>query len=136
MLVATKVGMEAFGSRGLAPERIVSAVEGSLKRLRTDYIDLCFAHTDDVQTPLESTLDAFDRLVSAGKVRAIGASNYTAERLREALDISANQSIAQYSVLQPHYNLLERGKFEGALQELASPATSPSCRTLHWHQDS
>ena len=118
VLVATKVGMEAFGGRGLAPERIASAVEGSLKRLRTDYIDLYFAHTDDAQTPLESTLEAFDRLAEAGKVRAIGASNYAAERLREALDISVNRSIAQYSVLQPHYNLLEREKFEGALQDL------------------
>src|SRR3954465_1679733 len=118
VLVATKVGMEGFGGRGLAPERIASAVDASLERLRTDYIDLYFAHTDDPQTPLEATLDAFDRLVTAGKVRAIGASNYSAERLREALDTSARQSFASYSVLQPHYNLVERSTFEGALQDL------------------
>jgi aryl-alcohol dehydrogenase-like predicted oxidoreductase len=118
VLVATKVGMEGFGGRGLAPERIASSVDGSLKRLRTDYIDLYFAHTDDSQTPLEATLEAFDRLVTAGKVRAIGASNYSAERLREALDTSARRSFASYSVLQPHYNLVERSKFEGALQDL------------------
>jgi aryl-alcohol dehydrogenase-like predicted oxidoreductase len=118
VLIATKVGAEVFGSRGLAPERILKAVEGSLTRLRTDYIDLYFAHFDDPQTPLDRTLGAFDRLVTSGKVRAIGASNYTAERLREALETSATQGFASYSVLQPHYNLVERAKFEGPLQNL------------------
>src|SRR4051794_33274664 len=118
VLVATKVGMEVQGSKGLAPERIAASVDASLKRLRTDYIDLYFAHTDDLQTPLEDTLDAFDRVVKAGKVRAIGASNYTADRLQQALDISEARSLASYSVLQPHYNLMDRGKFEGALQDL------------------
>lgn len=118
VLVATKVGLEVFGGKGLAPERIRAGVDGSLKRLRTEYIDLYFAHADDPQTPLETTLEAFDRLITAGKVRAIGASNYTAERLGEALDISARRSLAAYTVLQPHYNLVERGKFEGALQDL------------------
>jgi aryl-alcohol dehydrogenase-like predicted oxidoreductase len=118
VLIATKVGMELSGSKGLAPERIASSVEGSLRRLRTDHIDLYFAHTDDAQTPLEATLEAFDRLVRAGKVRAIGASNYSADRLRQALDISVSRSLASYTVLQPHYNLMERDKFEGALQDL------------------
>jgi aryl-alcohol dehydrogenase-like predicted oxidoreductase len=118
VLIATKVGAEVFGSRGLAPERIARAVEESLKRLRTDHIDLYFAHYDDPQTPLEATLEAFDTLVSSGKVRAIGASNYTPDRLRAALDTSAARSLASYSVLQPEYNLVERSKFEGALQEL------------------
>jgi aryl-alcohol dehydrogenase-like predicted oxidoreductase len=118
VLVATKVGMAVFGGKGLAPERIAAAVDGSLRRLHTDYIDLYFAHQDDPETPLDATLEAFDRLIAAGKVRAIGASNYTAERLREALDISAARSLAAYTVLQPHYNLVERDKFEGPLQTL------------------
>ncbi len=84
-MIATKVGAEVFGSKGLAPGHVASAVDASLKRLRSDYIDLYFAHYDDPQTPLETTLEAFDKLVSSGKGRAIGASNFTAERLRAAL---------------------------------------------------
>jgi aryl-alcohol dehydrogenase-like predicted oxidoreductase len=118
VVIATKVGADVFGSKGLAPDRIARSVEGSLKRLRTDYIDLYFAHFDDPQTPLDATLGAFDTLVKSGKVRAIGASNYTAERLREALDTSAARSLASYSVLQPEYNLVARSKFEGPLQAL------------------
>ena len=118
VLIATKVGGEVFGSRGLAPERIARAVEGSLKRLRTDYIDLYFAHFDDLETPLDAAVGAFDRLVRSGQVRAIGASNYTAERLRAALDTSHARSLVSFSVLQPHYNLVERSKFEGPLQDL------------------
>lgn len=118
VVIATKVGAEVFGGKGLAPERIARAVEGSLNRLRTDYIDLYFAHFDDPQTPLDATLGAFDALVTAGKVRAIGASNYTVDRLREALDTSAERSIVPFSVLQPEYNLVERSKFEGPLQNL------------------
>jgi aryl-alcohol dehydrogenase-like predicted oxidoreductase len=118
VLIATKVGAEVFGGRGLAPERIATAVEGSLKRLRTDYIDVYFAHYDDPRTPLEATLGALDTLVKSGKVRAIGASNYTAERLRDALDASAARSLTAYSVMQPEFNLVERSKFEGPLQSL------------------
>ena len=118
VLIATKVGAEVFGGRGLLPARITSSVEGSLKRLRTDHIDLYFAHYDDPETPLDATLDAFDSLVRAGKVRAIGASNYSAERLGQALDTSAARALTSYTVLQPEYNLVEREKFEGPLQEL------------------
>jgi aryl-alcohol dehydrogenase-like predicted oxidoreductase len=118
VLIATKVGAEVGGGKGLAPARIAAAVEGSLQRLGTDYIDLYFAHYDDPATPLEDTLEAFDRLVRAGKVRAIGASNHDAARLRQALDISAARGLASYTVLQPHYNLLERARFEGPLQDL------------------
>lgn len=118
VLVATKVGMDLGGTTGLAPGRIATAVEASLKRLQTDVIDLYFAHRDDTETPLEDTLEAFDRLVKAGKVRAIGASNYNAERLEQALEISTTNGLARYTVLQPLYNLVERDKFEGALQDL------------------
>ena len=117
VLIATKVGMELGGTKGLAPKRIAAAVEGSLKRLRTDYIDLYFAHLDDRDTPLEAALEAFDRLVRAGKVRAIGASNYDAARLAQALDISAARKLAAYCTLQPQYNLMDRS-FEGALQKI------------------
>lgn len=118
VLIATKVGGEMDGSKGLAPDRIARSAEGSLRRLDTDYIDLYFAHVDDPATPLADVLEAFDRLVRAGKVRAIGASNYDASRLAEALDISAANGLPSYTVLQPHYNLLERADFEGALQAL------------------
>ena len=118
VVIATKVGFELFGSAGLAPDRIIACAEGSLRRLRTDYIDLYFAHRDDPGTPLESTLEAFHRLVTSGKVRAIGASNYTAQRLSEALDVSAVHALTPFTVLQPEYNLVERAKFEGPLQNL------------------
>jgi aryl-alcohol dehydrogenase-like predicted oxidoreductase len=118
VLVATKVGAEVGGTTGLAPARIAAAVDGSLQRLGTDYIDLYFAHYDDAAVPLEDTLAAFDRLVRAGKVRAIGASNHDAARLRQALDLSAARGLAGYTVLQPHFNLLERARFEGPLQDL------------------
>jgi aryl-alcohol dehydrogenase-like predicted oxidoreductase len=118
VLIATKVGAEMGGSKGLAPGRIAAAVDGSLQRLGTDYIDLYFAHDDDPATPLEDTLGAFDALIRAGKVRAIGASNYDAARLRQALDVSASRGLASYTVLQPHFNLLERSRFEGPLQDL------------------
>jgi len=118
VLVATKVGMEMDGTKGLSSERISKGVEASLKRLRTDYIDLYFAHEDDPQTPLDVTLAAFDRLIQAGKVRAIGASNYSAARLAQATEISGKQGLAHYSALQPQYNLLDRDQFEGALQNL------------------
>ncbi len=118
VLIATKVGMEWSAGIGLAPDYIETAVEGSLKRLQTDYIDLYFAHRDDPDTPLEATLEAFDRLIQAGKVRAIGASNYTAARLNEALDLSAARGLAHYSVLQPLFNLMDRAAFEDDLQSV------------------
>jgi aryl-alcohol dehydrogenase-like predicted oxidoreductase len=118
VLIATKVGMKPDGPRALSAERIVAGVEASLRRLRTDRIDLYFAHRDDPETPLEITLAAFDQLIRAGKVRAIGASNYEAGRLAQSMDISADQGLAKYTVLQPQYNLLSREQFEGPLQEL------------------
>ena len=118
VLLATKVGMRPDGPQALSAERIVAGVNASLKRLRTEYIDLYFAHRDDAETPLEVTLGAFDKLIQAGKVRAIGASNYEAARLAQALKISAERRIGRYTVLQPQYNLVAREDFEGPLQDL------------------
>ena len=115
VLIATKVGF----MKGLSAGQIAEAIEASLRRLQTDYVDLYYAHKDDAGTPLEETLRAFDTLVRDGKVRAIGASNYSAERLDEALAISEREGLAKYTVLQPEYNLMTRDRFEGALQEAA-----------------
>jgi aryl-alcohol dehydrogenase-like predicted oxidoreductase len=113
VILATKVGMDmGEGRKGLNPAYIRQAVEASLKRLQTDCIDLYQAHSDDAETPLEETLKAFDDLVSAGKVRYIGASNYTGARLAEALETSRKNNLTSYVSLQPHYNLVEREKFE------------------------
>src|SRR6185295_16914958 len=117
--IATKVGMLPMGAAPeLTPARIAAAAEASLRRLGVEAIDLYYAHQDDATTPLAETLAGFDALVRAGKVRAIGASNYSAERLAEALDVSARDGLARYEVLQPEYNLMTRGKYEGALQDL------------------
>jgi aryl-alcohol dehydrogenase-like predicted oxidoreductase len=118
VLIATKVGMlPGEGGEKLEPARIAAAAEASLRRLGT-HIDLYYAHQDDEKTPLGDTLAAFDALVKAGKVRAIGASNYSAARLGEALDISEREGLARYEVLQPEYNLMVRDKFEGDRQQL------------------
>lgn len=116
VLIATKVGMMPGG---LNPDVIERAVEGSLRRLGTDRIDLYFAHKDDADTPLDDVLAAFARLLDAGKVRSIGASNYSAMRLKAALDASKAASLPHYTVLQPEYNLVSRHGFEGELQDLA-----------------
>lgn len=120
VVVATKVG-SLSGRRGLSAANIRAAAEDSLRRLQTDHIDLYWAHIDDAETPLEETLGAFDSLIREGKVRNIGASNYGAERLAEALAISERDGLARYGVLQQHYNLLERG-YEGALREVVAAA--------------
>jgi aryl-alcohol dehydrogenase-like predicted oxidoreductase len=119
VVVATKVGSWPE-RKGLSAKNIAEAVDDSLRRLRTDYIDLYYAHRDDPDTAQEETADAFDALVRAGKVRAIGASNFTAERLRSALEISARDGLASYVALQPHYNLMEREEYENALAPLVS----------------
>jgi aryl-alcohol dehydrogenase-like predicted oxidoreductase len=119
VLIATKVGMlPGEGGETLQATRMAAAVEASLGRLRTDYIDLYYAHRDDPDTPLEETLAAFDRLIRSGKVRAIGASNYGAPRLAQALRVSEREGLARYSVLQPELNLMVRDRFEGPLQQL------------------
>lgn len=117
VLIATKVAKWAKHP-GLSAANIEAAVEDSLRRLQTDYIDLYQSHEDDAATPLEETLAAYDRLIEAGKVRAIGASNYECDRLDEALKTSADKGLARYEVLQPEYNLVERKGFELALRPL------------------
>jgi aryl-alcohol dehydrogenase-like predicted oxidoreductase len=118
IVIATKVGSPMPDGTGLSRAWILRACDDSLRRLRTDRIDLYQAHQDDPATPLEETLSAFAELMQAGKVRAIGASNHTADRLREALHVSAQKKLPRYESLQPHYNLLERAEFEGPLEDL------------------
>jgi aryl-alcohol dehydrogenase-like predicted oxidoreductase len=121
LVVATKVGMAMPGlGKGLKRAQIERGAEDSLRRLQIDCIDLYYAHEDDAETPLEDTLAAFDRLVKAGKVRAIGASNYTAERLEAALAVSAAHDFARYECLQPQYNLLDREPFDSTLAPLCA----------------
>lgn len=119
VLIATKVGLEmGAGESGLSAAYIRRAVDRSLRRLRTDYIDLYQAHRDDPDTPLDETAIAFDELIKAGKVRAIGASNFSAVRLEAALRTSDRLGVARYVSIQPLYNLLRRDAFEGELQTL------------------
>lgn len=116
VIIATKVGMWP-AQPGLSAANIVAACEGSLKRLQTDYIDLYQSHRDDAETPQEETLEAYGRLVKAGKARVIGASNFETSRLDSALEISAARGLPRYDTLQPAYNLMDRG-VEGPLQQL------------------
>jgi aryl-alcohol dehydrogenase-like predicted oxidoreductase len=116
VLIATKVGLEA----GLSAAEIARASEASLRRLGIEQIDLYYAHKDDLETPFEETLAAFDSLVKAGKVRALGASQIEAPRLAEALDIAERAGLTPYSVLQTWYNLADRPRYEGPLSELVA----------------
>ncbi|MGV3680659.1 MAG: aldo/keto reductase [Acidovorax sp.] len=119
IVLATKVGKDmGDGKVGLRPEYIRQALEASLKRLQPDRIDLYQSHVDDASVPLADTLGAYDDLIKAGKVRAIGASNFTAARLAEALATSERLGIARYESLQPLFNLYDRAVFEKELQPL------------------
>jgi aryl-alcohol dehydrogenase-like predicted oxidoreductase len=121
VLIATKVYQpmgEAPNERGLSRKHILEAVEASLRRLQTDYIDIYLAHAFDAETPIEETLRAFDDLQRAGKVRYIGASNYPAWRLVEALWCARSEHLARYTLLEPHYNLVHRAEFEQDLQTI------------------
>ena len=118
VLIATKVGMlPGEGGEKLAPARIAAACEASLRRLGTDRIDLYFAHQDDEAAPQDAVAEAFARLVEAGKVRVLGASNFHAARLRSAVEGARAAGLPHYQVLQPEYNLVSRAKFEGELQD-------------------
>ena len=119
VLIATKCGMKMardLGCESLSKDYILSSVDKSLKRLQIETIDLYQAHNDDPNTPLEETMEAFDSLIKAGKVRAVGASNYKAERLKEALEVSARLNVARYECLQPEYNIYDRADYETELE--------------------
>ncbi|HUJ82905.1 MAG TPA: aldo/keto reductase [Candidatus Acidoferrales bacterium] len=119
VIIATKLGVEMGpGEQGLSRAYMMREVERSLARLKTDYIDLYQAHRDDTETPMEETLSSFGELIKAGKVRAIGASNFKADRLAEALKVSTAKGLPRYESLQPWYNLYDRADFEGALADL------------------
>lgn len=119
VVIATKVGSgQDIGHRCLRKDYIMQAVEGSLRRLQVDAIDLYQSHWDDETTPFDETLEAYARLIEQGKVRAIGASNLGAARLQQALDVSAKQELPRYLTLQPLYNLYDRGVFEGPLAQI------------------
>ncbi|HZU33100.1 MAG TPA: aldo/keto reductase [Candidatus Angelobacter sp.] len=120
VIIATKVGSEIPGEgKGLSKAWIMRQVEESLKRLQTDYIDLYQSHRDDPDTPVEETLEAYAQLIQQGKVRAIGCSNFTAERSRESLSVSQQHEWPRYESLQPHYNLYEREAYKTTLEPLA-----------------
>lgn len=117
VVIATKVGMDmGAGQSGLSKKHILKSVNQSLKRLQTDYIDLYQSHTDDEKTPIEETLDAYAQLIKEGKVRCIGASNFSATRLKQSLDTARQYNLPAYQSLQPHYNLCERLNYEQSLE--------------------
>jgi aryl-alcohol dehydrogenase-like predicted oxidoreductase len=118
VLIATKVGLDMGGRKGLSRKHILRSVDESLARLGTDYIDLYQSHTEDKETPQEETLATYAELIKAGKVRAIGASNFKAETLRAALEISREKGLPRYESLQPLYNLDDRVQFEGELESV------------------
>ena len=121
VIIATKVGSDmGQGHKILRKDYILQAAEASLRRLKVECIDLYQSHWDDENTPFEETLSAYDQLIRQGKVKAIGASNLTAARLRQALDVSDAKHLPRYATLQPHYNLYERASFEGELQALCA----------------
>ena len=117
VLIATKVGLDmGNGRKGLSTKHILRSADESLARLQTDYIDLYQSHSEDKETPSEETLEAYAELIEAGKVRAIGASNFKADTLRAALEISQQKHLPRYESLQPLYNLYDRAEFEGELE--------------------
>lgn len=120
LTITTKVGssMQQGGDKDISKTHILNAVEDSLRRLQTDHIDLYFTHWDDNKTPVEETLGAYQKLIEQGKVRYIGASNLSPERLQESLDASKNDDLPKYQVFQPEYSLMQRRKFEGKIQEI------------------
>ena len=119
LIIASKVGKEMGPNlQGLSKAYIMQAVEASLRRLQTDYIDLYQSHEDDPDTPLEETLEAYGQLIKQGKIRAIGASNYSAERLAQSLEVSEQTGYPRYESLQPLFNLYDREDYEKELEPL------------------
>lgn len=117
MLIATKTGMGG-PPFALKPEQVAAALDASLERLRTDYVDIYYAHRDDKTTPLNEVIAGYDTAITSGKARELGASNYTAERLAEITALADTMGAATYTVLQPQFNLIWRHEYEGALQDL------------------
>lgn len=119
LVIATKVGSETKEHGfDISKKHILKSVDESLARLQTDYIDLYYTHFDDQKTPVEETLEAYDEIIKAGKVRYIAASNLSPERLKESFDVAEKNNLPKYVALQPHYNLLEREKFESQYADL------------------
>lgn len=119
VIIATKVGMPmGDGSQGLAHDYILRAVEDSLQRLQTDYIDVYFSHQDDKTVPIDETLAAYDLLMKQGKIRTVASSNYDAARLQEALDIGRAKNLPTYTIHQPEYNLFDRAGYEDGLEQV------------------
>lgn len=117
MRIGTKTG-QGGAPGALRPEAVAAALEASLERLRTDYVDLYYAHRDDLATPLDEVVTVFGQAVASGRARELGASNYKADRLAAALHIAGNLRVSPFTVLQPLYNLVAREEFEGSLQDL------------------
>lgn len=120
MIIATKVGAKLGDKSGLGKDYIRQQVEASLQRLQTDYIDLYQSHYDDPETPLEETLEAYTKLIQQGKVRAIGASNFSGERLEQALKASEQNNLARYESFQPEYNLYDREAYEKEIEPICT----------------
>jgi len=119
LVIATKVGSETKEHGfDISKKHILKSVDESLARLQTDRIDLYYTHFDDQKTPVEETLEAYDEIIKAGKVRYIAASNLSPERLKESFDVAEKNNLPKYVALQPHYNLLEREKFESQYADL------------------
>ncbi len=119
VIIGTKVGMPMAPDRvGLSPVHIRNSIDASLQRLQTDYVDLYQSHKDDPAVPIADVLGTYADLIKAGKVRAIGASNFSATRLKESLDVSASRNLPRYESLQPHYNLYERAGYEAEIEPL------------------
>jgi len=117
--LATKVGSDmGQGKKDISKKYILKAVEDSLQRLQTDHIDLYFTHWDDDKTPVEETLSAYDQLIKEGKIRYIGASNLSPSRLEDSLKAAERKNLPKYQAFQPEYNLIERKKFEGEIQDM------------------
>jgi aryl-alcohol dehydrogenase-like predicted oxidoreductase len=121
VILATKVGGDmGSGKKSLSKKHIMESIDGSLKRLQTDYVDLYQSHYDDLETPVEETLEAYDQLIRAGKVRWVGASNFSAERLKESLETSKRLSLPKYQSFQPEYNLYKRESFEKEFEQICA----------------
>lgn len=118
LIIATKVGGDMGNGKSLSKVHILQSVEQSLKRLNTDYIDLYQSHYDDLDTPIEETLSAYDQLIKEGKIRWIGASNFSPERLTESLELAQKLSLPKYQTFQPEYNLYSREKYEKDFEQI------------------